>query len=440
MDHAIVVAAGTGIEGENLNIHGETVFGSLPQIKRLVITAQRAGIKTFTIITDRSDSPLKKLLSGDKRIESEINWHTLGSDIDLDSEPSLILQSNVITTPRALSNFMDAEIDRDEILVLVDMAEDAWIKAGDDQVSDIFSSGGRAVGAFIASGKLLEKSILDSMSIKSFVHELISRDKIKYKEFSDSYWMRLSSGKDSVNKAEDLIFAHVGKTATGWISRNINSKISLPTSRLLVKTPLTPNMISVLINMIGMLCGIFYAIGHPVVGALCMQAATILDRCDGEVARVKLMETKKGQWVDTISDQVTVVSFLIGVPVGYYVVSHNPVAIILGVLNMSVFIFFIIWSFYFLKKYTDSGSLVAYFEVDKLVDEKNTSIARKLIKIVRPMSRRNFYSLGFLVVAILGGYPWVLGFTSAALILFLIHQLEDIIKLRRAGSDSRLTK
>ena len=335
---------------------------------------------------------------------------------------------------------MDAEIDRDEILVLVDMAEDAWIKAGDDHVSDIFLSGGRAVGTFIASGKLLEKSILDSMSIKSFVHELISRDKIKYKEFSDSYWMRLSSEKNSVNKAEDLIFAHVGKTATGWISRNINSKISLPTSRLLVKTPLTPNMISVLINMIGMLCGVFYAIGHPVVGALCMQAATILDRCDGEVARVKLMETKKGQWVDTISDQVTVVSFLIGVPVGYYVISHNPVAIILGALNMSIFIFFIIWSFYFLKKYTDSGSLVAYFEVDKLVDEKNTSIARKLIKIVRPMSRRNFYSLGFLVVAIMGGYPWVLGFLSAALILFLIHQLEDIIKLRRADSDNRLAK
>ena len=78
-------------------------------------------------------------------------------------------------------------------------------------------------------------------------------------------------------------------------------------------------MISMLINVIGMLCGVFYAIGHPVWGALFMQAATILDRCDGEVARVKLMETHKGQWVDTISDQVTVLSFILGVPIGYYV-------------------------------------------------------------------------------------------------------------------------
>lgn len=431
MDHAILVAAGTGIEEEKLSIHGEAVFGSLPQIKRLVITAQRAGIKNFTIITENKDSPLKKLLSGDKRIDSKISWHSLGSEIELGSSPSLIIQSNLVTTPAALSNFTDSRVKHDEILVLVDMSRDGWIKTSDDNVSDLFSIGGRAVGAYIASGKLLEKSIMDSMSIKTFVQELIGRDKVKYREFSDTYWMRLSTDKESVKKAENMIFAHVGKTATGRISRNLNSKVSLPTSRLLVKTPLTPNMISVLINVIGMLCGVFYAIGYPVVGALFMEAATILDRCDGEVARVKLMETKKGQWVDTISDQVTVLSFLLGVPIGYYLISNNPIAIILGAFNVSVFIFFVVWSFYFLTKYTNSGSLVAYFEVDKLVEDKKSSIIRKLIKLVRPMARRNFYSLGFLVVAILGGYPWVLGFTSAALLLFLIHQLEDIIKLKK---------
>jgi len=199
-------------------------------------------------------------------------------------------------------------------------------------------------------------------------------------------------------------------------------------------------MISILINIIGMFCGVFYAIGHPVWGALCMQAATILDRCDGEVARVKLMETQRGQWVDTISDQVTVLSFILGVPIGYYYITKNPVAIILGAINVSIFIFFVIWSFYFLKKYTNSGSLVAYFGVDKLVEGKKTSLIRRLIKLVRPMSRRNFYSLAFLVLAIVGGYPWVLGFTTAALILFLIHQIEDIIKLRTVRPENSILK
>ncbi len=440
MDHAIVVAAGTGIEEEELSVHGKAVFGSLPQIKRLVITAQRAGIKKFTIITEKGDSSLKNLLSGDNRIESDITWHPLGSEISLGPGPSLIIQSNLVTTPRGLSNFMEAGCGPDEVLVLADSLDDAWIKSDGNEISDVFSSGGKAVGAFIASGRLLEKSIMDSMSIRSFVQEHIGRDKVRLKKFSDSYWMRLDSDSGSAAKAEDLIFAHVGKTATGWISRNINSRVSLPTSRLLVKTPLTPNMISILINVIGMMCGVFYATGHPVWGALCMQAATILDRCDGEVARVKLMETHKGQWVDTISDQVTVLSFIIGVPVGYYVISKSPLAIILGAVNLSIFIFFVIWSFYFLKKYTNSGSLVTYFDVDKLVEGQKLSLARRFIKLVRPMGRRNFYSLAFLVIAIVGGYPWLLGITTAAMVMFLIHQLEDMIKLRRVDPGNSILK
>ncbi|MEZ4547777.1 MAG: hypothetical protein R3B51_08680 [Thermodesulfobacteriota bacterium] len=118
MDHAILVAAGTGIEGENLSACGETEFGSLPQIKRLVITAQRAGIRFFTIITDRTDTPLKGLLAGDKRIDSSISWHTLGTGITLGDDPSLIIQSNLITTPKALSNFMEEEPAPGEISVL----------------------------------------------------------------------------------------------------------------------------------------------------------------------------------------------------------------------------------------------------------------------------------------------------------------------------------
>jgi CDP-L-myo-inositol myo-inositolphosphotransferase len=431
MDHAILVAAGTGIEGERLDSHGNAVFGGIPQLNRLIITAERAGIKKFTVIIEKDDSPLKNLLNSDKRIKSQITWHTIGSPISFEPSPSLILQSNLVINPTGLSCLMNCDVTEDEIAVLVDGSKDAWVKIDGEIIEDLFSEGGKAVGAFVAYGSLLEKSIMNSMSLKSWTKELVGRESVKFVKFSDGYWTRLSSSEDSVKKAEDILFSHVGKTETGWISRNINSKISLPTSRLLVRTPLTPNMISVMINIIGMLSGPFYATGHPVLGALFLQIATVLDRCDGEVARVKLMETKRGQWVDTISDQVTVLSFLIGVPLGYYSITKNPMAIALGSLNIGIFLFFLAWSFYFLLRYTDSGSLVSYFNVDKMIGDKNRSFVHKLIGIVRPMSRRNFYSLGFLILAIIGGYPWVLGITSLALVLFLIHQIEDIIKLRK---------
>ena len=54
------------------------------------------------------------------------------------------------------------------------------------------------------------------------------------------------------------------------------------------------------------------------------------------------------------------------------------------------------------------------------------------------MGRRNVYSMGLLIVAIVGGYPWVVGLTTLAAILFLIHQLEDIIKLRRVKPEKQI--
>ena len=431
MDHAILVAAGTGIEDEKLSPYGRVVFGGIQQLKRLVITAERAGIKRFTIIIEGDDPSSKEILKNDKRIKSEIRWHSPGSPIKFESSPSLILQSNLVTTPTGLSKLINSNVLEDEVAVLVDEKRDAWVRTSGESIEEIFADGGKAVGAFVAYGSLLEKAILDSMSLNSWIKELIGRGSAKLVKFADGYWLRLSSDEKSVKKAENLIFSHVGKTETGWISRNINSKISLPTSRLLVRAPLTPNMVSVMINIIGVLSGPFYALGHPVLGALFLQIATILDRCDGEVARVKLMETKRGQWVDTISDQVTVLSFVIGVHIGYYLMTKNPVAIVLGGFNLGVFIFFLIWSFYFLAKYTNSGSLVAYFNVDRIIGDEHRSFVHKLIGIVRPMSRRNFYSLGFLIVAIIGGYPWVVGILSTACLLFLIHLIEDIIKLRK---------
>jgi len=438
MDHAIVVAAGIGIEDTDLSTYGNIEFGALPQIKRLVITAQRAGISRFTIITEDPDSPLKDLLAHDKRIESSITWTTTQENIAFEDIPYLIIQSNLLTTPQALSDFIDQETEKAEIYILTDTSNDLWVKTNKDQVEEMAPNGGKAVGAFIASGEMLKAYFADSKSLYNMIPELINEGRAKYRKFSGKYWMRLNEDPNTAKNAEDLIFNYVGKTATGWISININSKFSLPTSRQLIKTPLTPNMISIGINIIGSFCGLFYALGHPVIGALFMHIATVLDRCDGEVARVKLMETKKGQWVDTVSDQFTVLSFLIGVPLGYYLISHKPIALILGGINVSIFLFFVMWSFYFLTRYTNSGSLVTYFEVDKLVEPQKTSLMRKLIKIVRPLGRRNVYSAAFILIAAVGGYPWVLGITTIAAILFFIHSFEDILKLRKVKPDKQI--
>jgi phosphatidylglycerophosphate synthase len=431
MDHAILVAAGTGIDGERLNSHGETLVGGTHQIKRLIITAQRAGIKRFSIIVENDDSPLKKILRNERRVKSNITWHTLGSPIKFESNPSLILQSNLVINPAGLSDLITCNVSHDEVAVLVDEQKDAWVKTKEGKVEEVFLTGAKAVGAFVAYGRLLEKSILDSMSLKGWAEELVGRGGVKSVRLVDGYWMRLSSDKDSRQKAENLLFSNVKKSTSGWISKNINTKVSIPISRLLIHTPLTPNMLSVLIGVVGILCGFFYIMGHPILGGVFLELSTILDGCDGEVARVKLMESKRGQWIDTISDQITFLSFVAGVPIGFYRIAKSPLAIVLGGINLLIFLFFLVWSFYFLASYANSGSMVAYPRtIDKLVPLEKRTIVHRLIIKLRPMMTRAFFSLVFLLAAILGGYPWVLSLTTLGLVLALIHQIDDLIKLK----------
>lgn len=429
MDHAIVLACGTGFTGENLGSYLYKSVAYVPQIKRILINAQRAGIRNFTICVDSKDPKLEEIVNSDKRIDSNIKWAENSKDTNHGNSGSLIIPSNVLINTATLEEFLKAKKHADNSIAVLAKDESASETNG-------LNADGSGFGIIAANGDNIEQ-LLENPDLSEWIKPFVDKGNVDFITTKSGYWMNLNGNGESIKKAENLIFSTVGKTATGWIARNINGRISLPISKHLIKTPLTPNMISILINVIGMLCGPFYALGYPVVGALFMQIATVLDRCDGEVARIKLMETKKGQWVDTLSDQVTVFSFIVGSSLGYYFESGNSLALILGSINLTIFIFFLVWSLYFIAKYTDSGSLVAYFQVDEYVDTKSTSIIRKIIAFLRPLGRRNVYSLAFLIFAIVGGYPLVVGVLTFALILFLLHQVEDIVKIHKLKNSTR---
>ncbi len=429
MEDAIVLAYGKGGGGEILDSCLDIKVAEVPQIIRLLVNIQRAGIKNIIVFFKKLDEKIKKLVENDKRINAKITWRNNGELDGIHCDRIMVAPSNVVVSYQALQEFIHQSSNGEyETTVLPPLGNFLKQNGRPSSLQDV---------GIIITSKSKVKELIGNPDLKKWLLTNGKRGDIKIINPGTGYCTKLNCNQASIKEAEELIFSTVGKTATGWIARNINGRISLPISKLLIKTPLTPNMISVLINLIGMLSGPFYAMGHPVIGAAFMQLATILDRCDGEVARIKLMETKKGQWVDTLSDQLTVLSFIIGVSVGYYLESKNTLALVLGGVNLFIFFFFLVWSLYFIAKFTDSGSLVAYFEVDKYVDPDETSFIRKVIAKLRPLGRRNVYSLAFLIFAIVGGYPLVLGVLTFALVLFLLHQIEDIIRIYRKKKRSR---
>lgn len=275
------------------------------------------------------------------------------------------------------------------------------------------------------------------MNLASWAKELADRGKIKPVRFVDKYWMRLSSDTNSIKKAEDTLFLNIRKSERGWMSRSINRRISITISRFLIRTPLTPNIISVIVGIIGLLSGVFYALGHVILGGIFIEISSILDGCDGEVAKIKLMESKLGQWVDTIVDQLSYMAFMIGVPLGYLLSTGKTISLVLGGINVGLYMLCVLWGIYFLSKYSNSGSMVSYpSTIDKLVPLEQRSLIYKLIYQIRPLLQREYLAFIIFIASIIGGYILVLSITTLTLGLAAIHFYDDIIMISKIKEHS----
>jgi phosphatidylglycerophosphate synthase len=141
----------------------------------------------------------------------------------------------------------------------------------------------------------------------------------------------------SARRAERALFHSLRKPQDGWTSRYLNRYISLAISRLLVKTPLRPNQVSVLILLVGLAGaaiatrGSYWAL---LLGAFLFQAQSVLDGCDGEMSRVTYRGSKLGEWLDTIGDDLTNYGFFAGAAWGLYQRSGQLAYLIAGAITV----------------------------------------------------------------------------------------------------------
>ena len=102
----------------------------------------------------------------------------------------------------------------------------------------------------------------------------------------------------------------------GVVDRHFNRKCSRPLTQLLLKTPLTPNVITLLAMSIGLAAAAAFAYGGyaaGIVGAVLFQCAVVVDCCDGEVARIKRLESPFGDRLDVLADNVVHLAIVGGI-------------------------------------------------------------------------------------------------------------------------------
>src|SRR5437763_2051669 len=131
-------------------------------------------------------------------------------------------------------------------------------------------------------------------------------------------WNYIRDGEE-IDEIEKLFLRGSGKSQDGFVSRYLNRPISRAITRLLLRFPTTPNAWTWMIFPIPIVAALILAQGTYrsfVWGLVLFQIFSILDGCDGEIARAKFMESERGRQLDDLFDVLSNVLLALGLGFG----------------------------------------------------------------------------------------------------------------------------
>ncbi|MBI3797749.1 MAG: CDP-alcohol phosphatidyltransferase family protein [Deltaproteobacteria bacterium] len=297
METAVIVVSGGGVSPL-------TQFGGLSLLKRAVLTAQKAGATTCYLVTPPDQQGLQPELQNDPRVTSRVVWGHLPPGIMPAVEPEnsclVFATDTVFRHPLALELSQQAAPGRTLAATDVDGVPVLALTDGSRIPS---------MCAELAQGKSLPETTV-----------LAQSEKVQAGSIGNHFVYRLTRGSHLAGVEQALLLS-LENPRDGQVDAHFNRKLSRPLTRWLVRTPLSPNQITVLacaVGLLGALCFVPGGYWGPVLGALLLQFAVVLDCCDGEVARVKFMESPLGDWLDIVCDTVVSIAIFLGLGVAVW--------------------------------------------------------------------------------------------------------------------------
>lgn len=165
----------------------------------------------------------------------------------------------------------------------------------------------------------------------------------------------------------------------------------------LLKTAITPNQITLLSLIFGLLCGACFISGShffQIAGAIFFILSYVMDNCDGEIARIKNMSSEFGAKFDDIVDWFVDSFFFLTLGYGVSEITGHVVWLLLGIIAAcGALIDYIIDLRYHAKNKSNSITREQQAEHSKKPQNKSDW----LIYIFHKISRADFCFIVFLL-------------------------------------------
>jgi 1L-myo-inositol 1-phosphate cytidylyltransferase / CDP-L-myo-inositol myo-inositolphosphotransferase len=319
LDTAILLPTSSVAEGQQspppntTHIGPLTPVGGLPLFLRTVLTLQRAGVTNLVILAGAEEESLKRLLTQDRRIvgvlgwmptrefppDDSRSWEVLGQDVQ---GACLVIGAHAVFS-RGLIDQLRQQAQAEEaqsVLVPACQGQRSRVEAAEIMVIPF-----RMLGA-AAWRSVSDRHGTPLQAMKAHA-EAEGRLKIVPISVASSQWCLTVRSSEAIREAERRLLQSPKGAYDGFIDTYFNRKVATRFTHLFVKAGWSPNAITTLSLLIGFLAAGFFAQGTylaGVVGALLFQLSAIIDCCDGDVARLTFRESRFGEQLDLIGDNV----------------------------------------------------------------------------------------------------------------------------------------
>ena len=360
---------------------GETRLLGLPLAQRAALSASRAGFERV---------------------------HVLGAGGLPDLSPGriVLLPDSVVATPEWLRRVREAPAERDRVYRLgaggvVETLEPAPLQRALTRQSNVSSVMAEWAASFPASAAALD--VPPPL-------EITAREQLAAAE------TRLLEG---LRKKEDSI-----------LTRLISRRISLAVTRRLAGTPVTPNAMTIVCLALGLAAAWFFAspsVARQIAGGVLFLLHSILDGCDGEIARLKFRESRAGGVLDFFGDNAVHVAVFSALAVAWSRAVGETWPLILGAFAVGGTILCAGFIYVYAMRPRAGGGPV--------LTTVSPSRRSRLTQVLDALARRDFIYL-VMVLALFGKAYWIVAPTAVGTLAFFLALLVMALGGRRTPSPS----
>lgn len=437
---AVILAAGSGSRFKHQGVLTPKPLirlGGLSLLERTIHTASKAGASEFLIVLGAQAESIRSAL--EQRLSAfpvrwilNERWSAGNGTSVLAAEPFvnrnecfLVLMADHLLFAPTLRRLMAQASQGPDCVLAIDRKTSSVIDVAD--ATKVHLQGRRVleldkalvqydaldIGASVCNAAFFD-ALRDAASRQQGncshsdgMRALIKNQLLAAHDIGEDVWEDVDS-PEAHQAAEKVLFESLRKPTDGFMSRHLQRRLSLAFTRRLMNTRLTPNQVTLAIVALGVVAAGLFAqpgYGPKVLGALLFWCSSFLDGCDGELSRLKFMETRLGGWLDLWSDNIVHMLVFIGISLGLFRDRQDPLWLYLGAAAALGVLLSVSWVSWTLSKQKKSQGPL-YTGVGELSSQETGWIVR-LTELANALSRRDFI-FGAIFLALLGWLPWFL--------------------------------